>query len=372
MATNGENGRFVPSGVDAQSWLGFEQRVQERRFRALLDTMNHALAEGDGIEVRVALEEARELRPAAPELAEIEDRLAALPTLAPPLSSRALLRTRTIGAVMMLLTGITLLTGIEWMRTPAPANTSTPAITSPELRIAAPVTPVAEPPVTIVSPPPTHEIAEPDPIGTSGLERAIRSQGPVVLPQPTFRQASTQRIPSGEIPDDFVFRPAPPRPRQLVSGETPDDFVFQPPAGRGQLAGSRQPALSMSRQATPGAASAFVRREPTDQTRVRSVLNQYARAYGQLDAGAAREVWPSVNEGALARAFAGLASQNVAFDDCQIDVRGVTANASCRGRTSFIGKAGNGEPRTESRTWRFELRRDGDAWKIENAEARRQ
>ena len=103
-----------------------------------------------------------------------------------------------------------------------------------------------------------------------------------------------------------------------------------------------------------------------------AVLNQYARAYGQLDAGAAREVWPTVNERALARAFAGLASQDVAFDDCQIDVIGTKANASCRGKASYVGKIGSGEQRTEARTWRFELRRDGEAWKIENAEARRQ
>ena len=83
-------------------------------------------------------------------------------------------------------------------------------------------------------------------------------------------------------------------------------------------------------------------------------------------------MWPTVNERALARAFAGLTSQDVAFDDCEIDVRGARANASCRGRASYVGKIGSGEQRTESRTWRFELRRDGDAWKIENAEARRQ
>src|SRR5678815_2112082 len=28
--------RFVPSGVNAASWLDFEQRIQERRFRALI------------------------------------------------------------------------------------------------------------------------------------------------------------------------------------------------------------------------------------------------------------------------------------------------------------------------------------------------
>lgn len=119
-------------------------------------------------------------------------------------------------------------------------------------------------------------------------------------------------------------------------------------------------------------ASGLSRKEPVDETGVAAVLTQYARAYGQLDAGAARAVWPSVDEQALARAFAGLTSQDVAFDDCRIDVQGATANASCRGTASYVGKVGDGAPRTEAQTWRFELRRDGEAWKIENAEARRQ
>jgi hypothetical protein len=108
-----------------------------------------------------------------------------------------------------------------------------------------------------------------------------------------------------------------------------------------------------------------------DSARVADVLRRYARAYGDLDVGAARDVWPGVDERALARAFGSLASQSVSFDDCQIAVHGATANASCRGQASYVGKVGRGAPRIEPRTWRFELRRDGETWKIENAEARR-
>jgi hypothetical protein len=57
--SQGSKERYVPSGVNAQSWLGFEQRIQERRFHALLETMNHAISAGDAIAARVALEEAR-------------------------------------------------------------------------------------------------------------------------------------------------------------------------------------------------------------------------------------------------------------------------------------------------------------------------
>lgn len=100
-------------------------------------------------------------------------------------------------------------------------------------------------------------------------------------------------------------------------------------------------------------------------------MHRYAAAYGNLDVGAARDVWPNVDQRALARAFDSLASQTVSFDSCDIDVRGAVANASCRGQASYVGKVGRTEPRTEPRTWRFELRRDGERWTIERAEARR-
>ena len=136
--SEGPQGRYVPSGVNAQSWLGFEQRIQDRRFQALLDTMNHAIATGDAIGARIALEEARELRPNAAELAQIEDRLAAIPILTAPAPAFAFLRSRALGAVMLLLIGITLLMGLDWIRSApaavaetAPATAPPPATTPP-------------------------------------------------------------------------------------------------------------------------------------------------------------------------------------------------------------------------------------------------
>ncbi len=389
----GPIGRYVPSGVNAQSWLGFEQRIQERRFRALLDAMNHAITAGDTIEARVALEEARELRPDAPELAAIEERIAAIP-IPVQTPATAFIRSRVLGAVMLLLVGITLLMGIDWIRSAdAPIPETVPVAASPELPVATPVAVQAEPeqaPVTIVPPPAAGDLVAPATVGTAGLDRAIPTRPANPLPQPPPFRAATAI--ESAAPPAMEARPgtaieARPRP---INGETPDDFVFVPPQ---PAAVSRQPAVSslllppgatsqgpgprpLAAAPTPAAAAVVASPIPApargDQTSVAAVLNQYARAYGQLDANAAREVWPTVNERALARAFAGLTSQDVAFDDCEIDVRGARANASCRGKASYVGKIGSGEQRTESRTWRFELRRDGDDWKIENAEARRQ
>jgi hypothetical protein len=190
--------------------------------------------------------------------------------------------------------------------------------------------------------------------------------------------------PRGEIPDDFVAVTPQPAPRVSGSsivprGEIPDNFVFVPvaPARTEPVPAPRPPQAVARPSITPDvaavtAAAPALPATQRDETRVEAVLNEYARAYGQLDASAAREVWPSVDQRALARAFESLSSQSVSFDDCAIDVRGATANASCRGTASYVGKVGSGEPRIEPRTWRFELRRDGEAWKIENAEARRE
>ena len=104
------------------------------------------------------------------------------------------------------------------------------------------------------------------------------------------------------------------------------------------------------------------------------MLDQYARAYGRLDVSAVRAVWPSVDERALARAFSDLSSQTVSFDRCDIAIDpqsgGSNAKASCYGKASYVGKVGS-QQRTESRTVRFELKRDGDAWKIHKAQTAR-
>src|SRR5690348_10369767 len=79
---SGKTTRFVPSGVDAQSWIGFEQRIQERRFKALVETIHTAITQRNGVSARAALEEARELRPGAPELTALAARVALLPSAA--------------------------------------------------------------------------------------------------------------------------------------------------------------------------------------------------------------------------------------------------------------------------------------------------
>lgn len=438
-SSSASRSRFVPAGVNATSWLDFEQRVQERRFRALIETAERAAAAHDVVAARVALEEARELRPDAREIEDMAERIAPIMAARPDVEAapEPIWRSRTFRAASLLMVGVTALMGLDWVRSDAPPQTgaqavaravpeSLPASSPASLAPAAVIAQTAVPPS--VPPQPTVPPDEPratsgralEPLTADGIARvdvtsAARAAEPrppvistetpddfVALPTRVVREQTPVSAPvviRGDVPDDYVA----PRREQVVRVESPAPIVRPAPAGSAPAAASgplaniaRQPApiteplgargavpppsVPATPPATPApsptpavATAAAAVTVPTDdsRTRVASVLQQYTRAYGQLDARAVRAIWPSVDERALAKAFASLSSQSVSFEHCDIDVAGATAKASCRGRASYVGKVGGQEPRTEPRTVNFELRRDGEAWKIQKAEARR-
>jgi len=122
-----------------------------------------------------------------------------------------------------------------------------------------------------------------------------------------------------------------------------------------------------ARPADPAPASYRARDEKEEIGRT---LQLYADAYQRLDASAARRVWPTVDERALARAFAGLQSQGISFERCETEVDGAEARAVCRGRAEYVPKVGSREPLTASRQWTFRLRRAGEGWQIASADVR--
>jgi hypothetical protein len=104
---------------------------------------------------------------------------------------------------------------------------------------------------------------------------------------------------------------------------------------------------------------------------IRDVLGRYRNAFNALDAKAARQVWPTVNERTLDRAFGQLEEQDVYFDRCTIDVKGVLAQARCNGSTRFVPRVGNRSPQTMNREWNFNLRKASDGgWQIQEVQAR--
>ena len=147
--------------------------------------------------------------------------------------------------------------------------------------------------------------------------------------------------------------------------------VDSPPALETSVAPSSPP---------PRTAAPVVRPEPqalpsvvarSEQTEIQRTLGQYRSAYQQLDAEAARAVWPTVDVRALARAFDTLTSQELAFETCLFDIAAEKATAQCRGSATYTPKVGGRGPKLEPRQWTFHLRKMDEGWKIESAQAKR-
>jgi hypothetical protein len=109
----------------------------------------------------------------------------------------------------------------------------------------------------------------------------------------------------------------------------------------------------------------------TPTSAIQRTLAQYQRAFSQLDVAAVRQVWPTVDGKALARAFDQLRQENLTFDSCAVGVDGRTAVASCAGTTQYVPKVGSKSTRVERQQWRISLRQAADAWVIDTVEVSR-
>jgi hypothetical protein len=97
---------------------------------------------------------------------------------------------------------------------------------------------------------------------------------------------------------------------------------------------------------------------------IQDVIRRYESAYERLDAAAAKQIWPSLDERALASAFAGLASQTLTLQPCRVDVTNRSAVASCNGYATYVGRVGNKAGQIQRRTWKFQLLKSPDGWQI--------
>jgi hypothetical protein len=103
-----------------------------------------------------------------------------------------------------------------------------------------------------------------------------------------------------------------------------------------------------------------------EEAAVRTLLEGYREAYEHLDVGAARRVWPGVDDRRLARAFSDLESQTLDFDDCDFDLKDDRGVARCRGRATYVARVGKRTPQTQSRNWTFQVHREGNRWAIDS------
>lgn len=145
----------------------------------------------------------------------------------------------------------------------------------------------------------------------------------------------------------------------MPPAEAPRELPAAPPA--------TVPALDPAVAALPAPVGETASTELPQEPLVRGVLDRYASAFSDLDADAARRVWPTVNRDALIRAFDALASQRVSLGECRIDVAAATAEARCAGVATWVPKVGNGSVRTEPRIWTFDLARAAGGWQIVSA-----
>ncbi len=174
-------------------------------------------------------------------------------------------------------------------------------------------------------------------------------------------------------PAASIAPPDPPAATAPAPAATPPAPPFTEPAPiplAPQSLPAALPAVAPASAPPPEAPPAAVP-EVDDGALVRQALHRYRAAYDGLDAGSAQAVWPAVDEGALARAFDGLASQKLTFEECRVQLQRETAAATCRGTTRYVPKVGSREPRTEPRVWNFLLRKSGGEWKIESARVAR-
>ena len=102
---------------------------------------------------------------------------------------------------------------------------------------------------------------------------------------------------------------------------------------------------------------------------IESVLKNYADAFSARDVGAAKSVWPGVDERALARAFDGLREQRLELERCEISIKGSTATATCVGTARYRPKVGIRSVRSERKVWTFYVGHRG-AWVIDDVEVR--
>ncbi len=231
--------------------------------------------------------------------------------------------------------------------------------------------------------------------------RGTAVAGPLIdlaAPEPIFDAPASATVaddtPEPEPPHVRPAAPSTPPPRAALApplsrrffGLPPSNVDPTPPPSRVAVV-SPPPVQPVSPPVTPPpsqpaaaptAEAATVSRPPSpapvaadDRVLVEEALSRYRRAYNRLDARSAQAVYPAVNASALARAFDGLESQSLQFDQCDIDMRNGSANVTCRGTSRYVPKIGNRDPRVEPRVWDFILRKDAGDWKIENARAGR-
>jgi len=106
-----------------------------------------------------------------------------------------------------------------------------------------------------------------------------------------------------------------------------------------------------------------------DEPALRNLLAQFQAAYERLDVGAAKDLWPSVDERALSKAFGDLESQTIGLNNCRIQVATATALARCSGPATYVGRLGK-KIQSRELNWTFSFDKVSSGWQIRSVETR--
>jgi hypothetical protein len=386
--------------VSTEGYARFEERAKRRRVDKRIDAAKAAIQQKKLRDAAAALNEVLELDPNLPELASLT---AAFDNLRRSLAKPKPRRGPWLAAAAAF--GATVL-GASWLQESRLLQSRPVAPTAPLVARAvqaapAPATaaPADQPTGTAgkdVSPPPIEpHAAEPadrpaaepidrsttEPVERSTAGPADRSATPPIdhsAAAPIDRPVAapgrdTTPPPMPSPPPVRASSPAVQPPAQVASvpAPTPIQEVSLPPAPAARPVAPTARAVPEA-TTTPSVVPATpVVPLNDDEMQVKQVLQRYRVAYEGLDAQSAQDVWPAVNQVALARAFEGLESQRLTFEACNVELQGSHALATCRGTARYVPKVGSRQPRTEPRIWSFALRKIGADWKIDNARAER-
>ena len=238
---------------------------------------------------------------------------------------------------------------------------------------------VADVPAPVARAVPPSALPKPAAAGRPATSRVVaaapRSPIPAPAPKPAAAPVSTPAPAprfAAVTPRRDVEPPPPVTPRVTVDVRDCGAVVTPAPAPSAPpppAAAARPEPLAKAAPspATPTPVAAVLTDGASDEDDIRSTLTRFRTAYSKLDAGAARDVWPSVDARALERAFQSLKSQDLRFDSCKMTVTGARAQAACKGRAVYVPRIGDQSPRYTSREWNFELRKADERWTIASA-----
>ncbi len=331
-----------PSHASRREWQSFESRMRCRRVKRCILRAEVALSAGFEGDAAEALAEARRLDAGAPTLDAIRMRL----EIQTPSASRPARGFRFAPLAAAALVAFAALSGWSGQ----PHVTSAPASARAGIAIPEPQLPASGASVVVR----TEILRAPMQVAEA---RAL-TRPPAASDAPAAASRESNPAPSPVVPaPERRAEPAPIEARDSPVARpafVPDGIPIVPlrPADSPVALAVAAPAAPPAVEAPPvvhRAATAEKTRPVagnpvavSEVARVRSVLAQYERAYSSLDAKAARSVWPTVNEQALARAFNGLESQRLTLGRCGVVVDGETAHASCAGSASWTPKVGTG------------------------------